>query len=217
MKQYDTAVVVERFQIPHKAHIDLINYAYSMADNVLIIIGSVNSPRTIKNPFTFTERSDMIRKSFSAWYDYGVDLGKSLKFRGIEDKRYNNNQWLTNMRMIVDTAAKGKTGVVGHHKDDSSFYLDMFPEYNYSEFHNVDDLNSTYIRNAYFGNGDVAEDLPSQVQDFLTDFKALEEYETLVEEYQFIGKYKDQWSVAPYPVTFNTTDAVVMCMAASIP
>lgn len=209
MRQYDTAIVVGRFQIPHNAHVELIRTAQSIADNVLVIIGSVNSPRTIKDPFNFTERSQMLSLALSEWHDKQSSV--PIKFRGIEDRKYNNQQWMTNMRSIIDVNTEGRCVIVGHHKDESSFYLDMFPEYDVHEIDKIEDYNSTEYRDMYFGKGEISEHLPTSIQEYLEGFINSNEYETLVNEYEFIESYKKQWAVAPYPVTFNTVDAVVLC------
>ena len=60
-KKYDTIVYIGRFQPLHNAHVEIIRRAKSLADNLVIIIGSANQPRTYKNPFTTEERVAMIR------------------------------------------------------------------------------------------------------------------------------------------------------------
>jgi bifunctional NMN adenylyltransferase/nudix hydrolase len=42
------------------------------------------------------------------------------------------------------------------------------------------------------------------------DFSSTDEYELLVDEYDFMRTYKKQWQEVPYPVIFTTTDAVVV-------
>ena len=61
--QYDTAVVIGRFEPAHNAHIRLIKEARSRAHQVIVIIGSSFLPRTYKNPFTFAERKAMLESS----------------------------------------------------------------------------------------------------------------------------------------------------------
>lgn len=206
-KQYSYAVVIGRFQIPHKAHAELIKFAKQKADNVLVLIGSSNQPRTFKNPFTYAERVMMLDGSVS-------DDGDTTKviYRGIEDRKYQIQQWLTSVRKVISANTNGKVALVGHHKDESSYYLDMFPELkdSYIEFQNIDDLNSTDIRNAYFEFGTVPAVLPKPVFSFLTKFKKTEDFKNLADEQAFIQKYKSDWAKAPYPPTFVTVDAVVI-------
>jgi bifunctional NMN adenylyltransferase/nudix hydrolase len=37
-----------------------------------------------------------------------------------------------------------------------------------------------------------------------------DKFDSLCDEWEFIRSYKEQWKAAPYPVTFTTTDAVVV-------
>ena len=60
MFKYDLLVYIGRFQPFHLGHESVVRQALTLAHKVLIIIGSADSPRTIKNPFTFTERLNMI-------------------------------------------------------------------------------------------------------------------------------------------------------------
>lgn len=43
-KQYDLAVFIGRMQIPHLGHMAVIRRGLEVADNVLVILGSANTP-----------------------------------------------------------------------------------------------------------------------------------------------------------------------------
>ena len=49
-------VYIGRFQPLHNAHWRTIEFALSQVDCLIIVIGSSNQPRTIKNPFSAAER-----------------------------------------------------------------------------------------------------------------------------------------------------------------
>jgi bifunctional NMN adenylyltransferase/nudix hydrolase len=57
----DLAVLVGRFQPFHAAHLALLRHALSIAPRCAIVIGSAHQARTPRNPFTWTERAEMIR------------------------------------------------------------------------------------------------------------------------------------------------------------
>ena len=57
-REYDVAVFIGRFQVFHNAHVAVLEEAFRRADNVVVIIGSVDEPRSYRNPFTFEERED---------------------------------------------------------------------------------------------------------------------------------------------------------------
>ena len=213
--KHNISVMIGRFQPVHSAHIEIINQALELSDNIIIVIGSDNQPRTPKNPFTSKEREQMILASMPQ------DTWNSIRFARIEDATYNNQDWARNVQDAVDKTAvqfyndwndEPTFTLIGHHKDASSFYLDMFPQWSNIEIPLIDDLHSTDIRDSYFNkSGRVSfETLPLGVRNFLREFEQSDEFGTLREEYDYIEMYKEQWSVAPYAPTFVTVDAVVI-------
>ena len=57
----DLAVLVGRFQPFHDAHLALLTRALAIAPRCVVVVGSAFQARTPKNPFTWTERAEMIR------------------------------------------------------------------------------------------------------------------------------------------------------------
>ena len=62
-RQYEFAVCIGRFEPFHNAHRRVIERALSVADKVLVLIGSTNKPRSTKDPFYADERRVMIGAS----------------------------------------------------------------------------------------------------------------------------------------------------------
>ena len=212
-KHYNLIVYIGRFQPPTNAHIDTISYALQYSDRVLILAGSANQPRTTKNPWTVEEREAMIHKCFPQ-DSYRIEVA------GIEDKIYNDQLWAREVQRHVGWGQPldVKIGIIGHSKDESSYYLQMFPQWEFLEMENIDGLNATDIRNFYFdktflrlhGFSSIADKIPQNLFEFLVEFKKTEEYKILVEEFEFVQTYRKQWEKVPYPVIFTTTDAVVV-------
>ncbi|NCX94599.1 MAG: NUDIX domain-containing protein, partial [Gammaproteobacteria bacterium] len=105
--------------------------------------------------------------------------------------------------------------IVGHDKDDSTYYLKGFPEWGFVAVENYHSLNATEIRNAYLegrleSDSTVWNHLPKPTQDFLQQFKRSEGYLYLTEEYACIRKRQKSWQPGHFPVIY-TTDAVVIC------
>lgn len=201
MKQYDVAVFIGRFQPLHKSHIEIMEKAKELADKVLVLVGSANKPRTVRNPWTYLERSFMIRFSVS-----GVET------KPLEDRTYNHQQWLINVQQLVtDFAGKSaKVCLIGHNKDSSSFYLTNFPQWDFVEVGNINDINSTDIRSSFFNNGIIDSRLPSAIIDALEAFKESSHYPPLVKEWEYFQDYKRSWAQSPFPPIFVTVDAVVI-------
>lgn len=216
-KRYDYTVFIGRFQPFHIGHKQVIETALTIADKVIVLVGSSFQPRTPKNPFTSIERAGMIFE--------GLDLQREDKDRVIvaplQDQRYNDQQWAASVQQRVEECiARGgwtdyppKVAIIGHTKDDSSYYLKMFPQWALVEHEMNEQLNATDIRELYFEQKNLKflqSLLPQQVYKVLEDFKKTTDYKRLVEEHDHIKKYRKAWEAAPYPPTFVTTDAVVV-------
>lgn len=215
----DYVVFVGRMQPPHLAHIEIVYRALQRGKKVIILIGSANQPRTITNPWTWKERADMIRACFPP------EDQDRLKFRPLSDV-VGDTVWSLQVQEQVadvvnhdirtqeflDVNFKPVIKMIGHEKDQSSYYLKMFPQWKGIEVENIDDLHATDIRNMMFEKGEVdwGVSVPSGIRDYIGAFMLTEAYETLWSEYNFIKQYKQAWDKAPYPPTFNTVDAVVV-------
>ncbi len=221
--QTHMSVFIGRFQPPHKAHIETINRALEFSDKVLILIGSAFKPSDTRNPFSHIERAHIIKTCFD------LDVQKRLVFDYISDHPYNDLAWVKNVQTAINKAYyenfgwqdKADITLIGHHKDESSYYLDLFPSYKQAEMENIYGLDSTTIRELYFAGRDawnngnrkrVAQFVPQRVMLYLEEVLNTKSYDTLVKEFEFLRTYKLQWSQSPYPPTFVTTDAVVTCL-----
>jgi len=211
-KKYDLVVFIGRFQPFHKGHRETVRVASNIANNVLVLIGSANGPRTIRNPWTYDERSDAIQSSFD-------DI--SLYTDGLNDYSYNDNEWIQQVgekitKTVQDIRLRDekciRVAVIGHDKDHSSYYLNYFPQWEYIEMPAYpevgDTIDSTKIRQLMFTNQLSFVDgvVPgTQVRDFLKS----DVFEGLQKEWDYVEAYKKAWKAAPYEPTFVTADAVV--------
>ena len=60
-KLFKLGFIVGRFQLFHKGHEELVNIGKSLCEKFVVLVGSTNESRTVKNPFTFEERKEMIQ------------------------------------------------------------------------------------------------------------------------------------------------------------
>lgn len=208
-KKYNTLVLIGRFQPFHNAHLEIVKRATALTDQLIIITGSAHQPRTYKNPFTYFERERMIR---SAVHNLSIRVHVEANI----DTIYNDQAWAVRVQGIVSKyAALGdKIGVIGHKKDESSFYLDMFPQWEFENVDEIEPLSAVNIRDLYFKrNANMAfirGVVPETTFDFLMKFKETPEYEQVIKEREFVERYKQQYASLPYPPVFVTTDAVVI-------
>ncbi len=214
-RKYDYAVVIGRFQPIHKGHQYLLQHALDIADEVIVLCGSANQPRTIKNPWTVEERNRMISLAFP-------DDFNRMKIRGIEDY-YTTQQWTLAVQKNVDSIIfngfrdSPSVCLIGHKKDsETEEYLDMFPQYSYLEVKREGPIDATDLREMYFHYHDelfqkaIKGVICDPVKKFLVAWRGTKEYNALQEEWNAILNGKALWKFAPYEPKFITSDAVVI-------
>jgi bifunctional NMN adenylyltransferase/nudix hydrolase len=127
-KKFHYLVFIGRFQPFHFGHLAILNKALELADQVIIVLGSAERPRTIKDPWTTQERVIMIRRNLSA------EQKERVAFIEVKDQLYNDQKWVASVQQSVEALIFANTpsqnnigdvqiGLIGHFKDDSSFYL----------------------------------------------------------------------------------------------
>lgn len=210
-KRFDALVFIGRFQPMHRGHLDVLRRALSLADTVCVLIGSTDKPRTIKDPFSFDERRQMIASALDE------TSRARVRFAPVQDSTYNDGDWVRWVQDAVaaelgETAGR-KIGIIGHEKDGTSYYLRMFPQWELVEVDSTEDISATEIREQFLAersNSFVSWAVPAPVFDWMEDFRNQPAFAQLKAEAEFIAGYKKAWSAAPYPVTFVTVDAVVV-------
>ena len=202
-------VYIGRFEPPHSAHLAVMLEALSEVQKLIVVIGSARAARNVKNPFSAEERQELI---LGMLRDAGVRSSRVL-FVHVRDYLYNENLWLSEVQRGVAAHTHGSSDValIGHLKDDSSYYLRSFPAWEFLPAHVVSPLSATQVRRAYFGEGPAAaaELVPSAVGRFLEGFAAGPEYRALRQEYRYLEEYRAAWAGSPFPPVFVTTDAVL--------
>jgi bifunctional NMN adenylyltransferase/nudix hydrolase len=214
-KKYDTLVLIGRFQPFHNAHLEIVKRATALCDKLIIVVGSSRQPRTYKNPFTFEERSQMIRHAT-------MGLSMQISVEANIDTIYNDQAWAVRVQQIVAKHTwdnygpkdNMRVGIIGHKKDDSSFYLDMFPQWGYEDVELVEFLSAVDIRDLYFKEemnfNFLKSVVPESTLSFLEHFSKTAEYEQIIRERKFIAEHNKQYAGLKYPPIFSTADAVVM-------
>jgi bifunctional NMN adenylyltransferase/nudix hydrolase len=169
-KPYKLAVVIGRFQIFHNGHKGLIDHALSIADHVLAVIGSFDAVRTPHNPFTAVERHEMINSVYPT---------AAIIYHYQEDHP-DNDRWKARLSRAIDNACnvygipEDMVALVGYKKDHTSFYLELFPEYPFVPHEAVYPINSTDLREIYFGKqflkfNLLKDSVPAQIYEWLLD------------------------------------------------
>lgn len=219
-KYFNTLVFVGRMQPFHIGHKAVIDRALELAHEVVIVLGSANQARSTKNPFTASERKQMISSVYADEYNYLGAQGRIKQPRvqivEVMDYPYDDNAWVSAVQNSVNSVKTIHdpnlvTGLIGHSKDHSSYYLKIFPDWRkHVEVDNVDGINATDIRNEAYETGFFETDLiPLLTRETLSRIISPTVWEYLKEEHRSIKEYHDLWKGAPFPPTFVTTDAVL--------
>lgn len=191
---FDYLIFIGRFQPFHLAHQAVIEQAFKCSQNVIILLGSANAEglsetsffpdltlgtapiRTSKNIFTASEREQMIRAAFS------TEQQAHLFFAALIDV-HNDEKWTKMVKAavasIVPSQSK-KVGLIGHFKDQSSYYLALFPEWPLVELDNFYHLSATPMREHYLqGQLPSLTEVPMTTLQFLTQFQTTPCYQQL--------------------------------------
>lgn len=220
---FDYTVFIGRFQPFHNGHLKILREALSKSARLIVLIGSSNRARDIRNPWTYHERCNMINSCLT------LAEKARIFYAPLPDYLYQNNAWVENVQKIVYTVVGQSKDVknpsialIGHSKDNTSFYLKLFPQWKSINVPNESKLNSTDIRSILFNEQPLPVEnyLPTQVYNWIAnwkwDDKTINIFRNLVEEYSFVKKYKEQWKTKadggsiPYPVIFQTVDNIVV-------
>ncbi len=227
--QYDYLVFIGRFEPFHNGHAAVARHALSRAQKLIFLVGSADTPRTIKNPWTVAERAVMIKTALA-------DAAERIVIRPLRDHLYNESHWIAAVQRAVSDAIKLdrggihngnandesalRIGLIGKDKDASSYYLREFPQWSLVDVRHTETLSATELRRYLFeanridshgGLMLIRANVPAPVFDMLDAFrKNSPAFQQLVAEHQFIDKYHAAWADAPYPPTFVTTDAVIV-------
>jgi bifunctional NMN adenylyltransferase/nudix hydrolase len=197
-------VFVGRMSPIHLGHEEVLKATLKDVEKLIIVIGSANQPRTIKNPWDAEERAQMISKALEpvqASYVY------------LSDRPYAETIWLSDLQnkvaQITDYAEDTDIGLVVCKTDISSSYLDGIPQWEHLCYNLKVPVHATQIREKFF-TYDVGykEYLHLKVVEYMEAFYKTEDFKQLKNEFDFIANYKNEWVGSPYPPTFVCSDVV---------
>jgi bifunctional NMN adenylyltransferase/nudix hydrolase len=203
MSTEKTAVVIGRWQMPHKGHNTLIRAAFDNFDSVSIVIGSAFHARDTINPFTWEERREMILCTLSD------DEKKRANFIPVRDF-YNDARW--NAEVQKGVGANRNVTLIGFEKDETSYYINNFPNWGKLVVERQIEIDATSLRNIYFGKSGITTSLAvmkpfveESVIEYLSAWSNLPAYRQRVIEHQAVETYKTQW-----PNIGLTADAIIV-------
>ncbi len=208
-KENQVAVVIGRWQFPHKGHSTLINKAFEIAERVIIVIGSAYHSRDPRNPFTWEERQAMLLSTLTDEQHSRVAL---LPIRDY----YDDDRWEQAVVSGVERLIEHQSQVtlVGYKKDETSEYLDRFETWAKCDVAPEVNICSTALREMYFSSSVEVQTalkvmspyIHPGVKDYLLAWSFLPLYAEAVKEAEAVRGYRKKYT-APY---YLTADALVV-------
>lgn len=159
MTPKDITVYIGRFSPFHKGHAYILEQALQTSKLVIVLIGSSGQARSLKNPFTYDERREMI-ESWQVAERVGFDKHglTKLVIAPLQDSPYNDALWMRQVQSKVQSIAKkfvkermparidlrtmdedldvlpnpANVFLTGSNRDDSTWYLNAFPQWTLS-------------------------------------------------------------------------------------
>lgn len=165
----DVGVYIGRFSPFHKAHETVVRDALEKCEILIICCGSHSVQRTQKDPWITMERNAMIESCFTENELNKIKFYPLINYGDME-------KWMADIMLCVNNFKKESDtlGIFGCAKDQSSWYLNEFPEQFKQMFLTkslYDNLSSTEIRKKYFIEKTIDEiSLPPTVSDYLKNY-----------------------------------------------
>ena len=217
MKQYKVAVIPARMQMFTKAHEQLIIEAGKLADLVIVALGSTNVASSIKNPFDYDFRSDVIYH----WSNEYGKLGSGLCINIPDTPELSD--WVYSLKINASLSYEEQMGydapnsneiiLVGSSKDNDGTMRGEWAEKLGWDCHNVEPfkneygelLNATDIRKSYFRRPSFGTEyiswhkmVPVSCIGIYEDFMKTDSYARLREEYAEIEHNKSKYGTGPH-------------------
>ncbi len=209
-KPFDYLVMIGDYAPFHFGCERMLQDALEIADQVIILINNSHIPRNIENPWSYEERYDMIAQSA---YSVGEHSnGSRVRIAPLFNYLYDTNMWIAQVQEIVNHVVVGDNPVVGIYSNDKKL-TDKFPQWMPVETTIISHREEAGIRQIMFEYKSI-EGLTGffspQLHTLLNNFIQTKAFKDLVDEFEFIKKYKKAWESAPYAPTFCTSDVVVV-------
>lgn len=220
---HDVCVFAGRFRPFHSGHLHIVEEALKNAQYAFIIVGSINEPVNFRNPFTFAEVREMIRISLSP-----QDADRVF-ILGMEDQD-TDLKWVTAVQAavakqltVLSLGVEPKIALIGYSKDESSYYLKLFPQWGSIAVAPQRVIDATQIRDALYKSEDPRNTLRILAGDrqvlgrgtalFLREWIETPHFDRMQAEHLFMESYLEQFQRNPYTNEapfFNTVDSCVI-------
>lgn len=202
--------VIGRFQNFHIGHQSLLETASLHGEKLVVLVGSANAPKSIRNPYTYEQRAEVLK---AAGYENVYAL----------NDYHNDNVWVSQVKALITSITNGQSYcIAGSNKDESTYYLNIFGDVKVVQIPQFfldggETVNATKFRNAMFA-GFSKGCWPTECEKYQSkSMKAnhllMEQFSRvapgLIDEWRNVKEYSKLWSGSPFPPIFVTADNVV--------
>lgn len=214
MSKYEYTAYIGRFRPFHNQHFKMLSHALTLGKKVIVVIGSAYSALTPKNPFTADQVKELIKTYFSE-----EDFSRIVFVEQID--LYDKALWVKNVTQKIKKISKNSScALVTYVKDITGDYQKAFKSFAIEPHETEDEtVNATAIRKALFEDAQSKEEKLEKLAAFVSEGSkewlsswldsAVAAY--LTREYAYYENYKQPFAALPYPPTFNTSDALIVC------
>ncbi len=207
----DVIVVIGRFQPFHRSHLLLIQFALQTGKRVVLVLGSSAKARSPRNPFTVAEREAFVRACFSD------EENDRITVTSARDHFQADEAWIAEIQGKVNPfVLEGeKVGLLGKFKDSSSYYLNMFPQWErITPPADIPLLDATTVRTHLFNHHYAWRDLvPEPMVPMLQAYQETDDFWNLKYAHEDNTNYPswliDRVKEGKIGVQVNAADAVV--------
>lgn len=139
----------------------------------------------------------------------GADAGR-LIVRPLVDHLYDEAAWRAEVRNALASAV-GRVALIGRAGADA--WRDAFPDWAKVDVEPAEVFAPDDLRRRLFSDDpDALKDaLPAAVLEQVRAHRTTDAFARAAEEWRHVEAYRRAWQVAPYPPTFVTADALVVC------
>lgn len=203
-KTYEFSIYIGRFQPFHLGHLESIKFALKYSKKLIIILGGAYSSPSPRGPWNIAQRIEMINSCLSE-----TEKNK-IYFVGIRDRLYCEEKWIQNVQgeVFKITNSVRNIAIIGHQKDASSYYLKIFPQWEFLETGNFKSINATDIRNLLFLKNDfskISKYVPKPILKYLTKYAKSNDYNLLKRKFKYIEKNRNKLR------RDSVTNALIFC------
>jgi len=184
---YAASVYIGRFQPFHNGHLNSIKSALQKSHRLILVLGGAYLSPSIRGPWSIEERIQMIKNCLTKQQLNRID------FVYVRDRLYCEQLWIQNVKgelaKLIDTNLP--IAIIGHEKDSSSYYLKVFPQWDFLETGNFKGINATDIRKSYFLSKNLKsayDKTPKSISNWLKNYRKKNAFKIIKEKYIYIQK-----------------------------